>query len=312
MSNPISRRRFLCLAASVVGAPTLARASTPLASWRGVALGAGASMQLAGVTQQEADPVFAEIVTEISRLEDIFSLYRPHTDVSRLNKTARLDAPAPELLEVLSIARTVSHSTSGAFNPCIQPVWQLHAATAGQPSPELLHEALARSDWRQMHISASRIYFETDGMALTLNGIAQGYITDRISALLRARGFENVLVNMGEIFASGNHPDGTPWSVGIAAPDGRIAASVKLRNRAIATSAPSGTSFDADGLAGHILDPRTGLSGATQKLVSVSAESACLADALSTAFCLMTTDEIHQTVSRYPGVRLEQLVTNDI
>lgn len=311
MSNPLSRRRFLCLAASAVSTPAFAGAGTQLASWRGVALGAGASMQLAGVTQQEAEPIFAETVAEISRLEDIFSLYRPQSSVSRLNMAAKLDAPAPELLEVLSVAHSAYNSTSGAFNPCIQPVWQLQAATLGRSSPELLYEALARSDWRQMDISASQISFGSKGMALTLNGIAQGYITDRISALLRARGFENILVNMGEISASGNRPDGTRWNVGIAWPDGQLAASLELRNRAIATSAPSGTSFDAEGLAGHILDPRTGLPGAAQKLVSVSAENACLADALSTAFCLMTTDEIHQTVARLPGVRLEQLVTDN-
>jgi len=126
-------------------------------------------------------------------------------------------------------------------------------------------------------------------MALTLNGIAQGFIADKVAAFFRAQGVENVMVNTGEIMAVGRAPDGNPWPVTIAHSDGQI---VPLSNAAIATSAPLGTTFDAAGAIGHILDPRTGQHGGLWAQISVAATSAALADGLSTAFCLMDTAEI--------------------
>ena len=55
-------------------------------------------------------------------------------------------------------------------------------------------------------------------MALTLNSGAQGYITDRVTEVLRAQGFERMLVDMGEPRALAAKPDGTAWRIGIANP----------------------------------------------------------------------------------------------
>lgn len=87
------------------------------------------------------------------------------------------------------------------------------------------------------------------GMALTLNGIAQGYIGDRVAALLEAEGLTDILIDTGEHRALGQMPGGGGWPARLA--QGGAA----LRNRALATSAPLGTVFDSEGRFGHILDP---------------------------------------------------------
>ena len=146
-------------------------------------------------------------------------------------------------------------------------------------------------------------------MALTLNGVAQGYIADRIADLLRAEGMARVLVDMGEIHAVGSRADGTPWRAGIALPGGDLRpGSVPLVDRALATSAPLGTVLDPAGRIGHIVDPRTGRPGGLWRQVSVSASRAALADGLSTGFCLMSRDLIERAVAAYPGMRLEALL----
>lgn len=264
-------------------------------------------MQLAGISQDDATPVFSDVMAEISRLENIFSLYRPASALSQLNKTGILYAPPPELLEVLSLAGSVHQATGGAFNACIQPLWALYAETSGYPGQSQIRNALPLTDWRNLQISTSRVAFARDGMALTLNGIAQGYITDRVADLLRARDFGNLLINMGEIAAFGRRPDGQKWTAGIALPDGRLLGELTLQNRALATSAPSGTTFDPDGKVGHILNARTGSAIANYHLASVSAPKAAVADALSTAFCTMSPDDISRVPLDFPGVRIEML-----
>ena len=96
-------------------------------------------------------------------------------------------------------------------------------------------------------------------MAITLNGIAQGSITDRVTDLLRAEGLAQVLVDLGEVRALGRHPDGRAWRVGIAdplAPD-RLRETLAIDDQAVATSATTGVRFDAAGRYHHLLNPRT-------------------------------------------------------
>ncbi|MGL4279250.1 MAG: FAD:protein FMN transferase, partial [Albidovulum sp.] len=85
---------------------------------------------------------------------------------------------------------------------------------------------------------------------------------------------------------------------------------VPLRARALATSAPLGTVFDAAGKAGHILHPVTGEPAARiWRAVSVSAPSAALADALSTAACLIPTRKgIDDAIARFTAARCESAV----
>jgi thiamine biosynthesis lipoprotein len=147
------------------------------------------------------------------------------------------------------------------------------------------------------------------GMALTLNGIAQGYIADRVATLLRGMGLERILVNTGEFAALGGDPRGGPWQIGLRAGDGVLPDRVPLEGGALASSAALGITFDAAGQAGHILDPRSGRPAPGRwRLVSVTAPQAALADALSTAFCLLDRARIDAALAAFPQARIAALV----
>ena len=135
-------------------------------------------------------------------------------------------------------------------------------------------------------------------MALTLNGVAQGYITDRITALLAENGLTQSLVDMGEYRALGTRPDGTPWRVGLSTleSDATPDRFVDLAGKALATSSAEGFSFDASGRFNHLLDPRTGLSASLYAYLTVVAPDAAGADAWATAFSLMSPEEIARVV----------------
>jgi thiamine biosynthesis lipoprotein len=125
-------------------------------------------------------------------------------------------------------------------------------------------------------------------MAVTLNGIAQGYITDCVGALLRKRGFDHVLISMGEDLAVGPKWNGEAWRVGIANPaaPGSVLTEVPVKRGAVATSGGYGYHFDGAGRFSHILDPKSGRATPQWASVTVLAERAALADGLSTTLCV--------------------------
>ena len=61
---------------------------------------------------------------------------------------------------------------------------------------------------------------------------------------------------------------------------------------ALAVSAPLGARFSESGEQGHILDPRSGCPGGKWRQVAVMAPGAALADALSTALCLLPEEKV--------------------
>lgn len=297
----LNRRRFIAISAALM-APLPAAAA--MHTETGQALGAKVTLRLA---HPDAPAIAARAMAEIARLEDIFSLYREGSALMRLNAAGTLDTPPFELLECLSLAGAVHAASGGRFDPTVQPLWALHAAAAiaGQEvTPEALAAARAQVGWGRVTLDPARITL-APGMALTLNGIAQGYIADRVAALLEAEGLGNLLIDTGEFRALGSHPQGGAWPVRLAQ-----GGTVALRGRALATSAPLGTTFDQAGRMGHILDPRSGrpVAGVWQA-VSVSAPTAALADALSTAICL-TGDEVEarSLCAAFRDVRMESLV----
>ena len=301
----LSRRRFLSLSAGLTAGLALRPAmAAEIYEWRGIALGAEAQILIA---HPQAAEITAEAVAEIARLEQIFSLYRPESALMQLNANGSLDAPPFELLECLALCARVHSATAGRFDPTVQPLWTLyaeHLAAGTTPTPADLTATMANTGWQDVRYDAEKITLRP-GMALTLNGIAQGFIADQIATLFRAKGLTDILINTGEFHALGGQPGGGAWPVNLTS-GGQVA----LQDRALASSSPRGTLLDAAGKIGHIFDPKTGQPApATWQLVTLSAPTAAVADALSTAACLMQSrTEIEAALKDFGGARIESLV----
>jgi thiamine biosynthesis lipoprotein len=241
----------------------------------------------------------------------VFSLYRTDSALTRLNAEGSLAQPPFELLECLGLCGAVHAATGGLFDPTVQPLWRLYAdsfAAGAAPAPAAVAEAHARIGWGAVRLDAGRIAFARPGMALTLNGVAQGFIADRVAALLAAEGLTDILVDTGEMRALGGHPNGGAWPVSLDVAGRILPEALALRDMALASSAPRGTTFDAAATMGHILNPATGApSDLPWQLVSVTAPSAALADALSSAFCLMQRHDIAAALTAFPTARLAYL-----
>ncbi len=268
-------------------------------------MGAEASLTLAGVpSNAQARLTFRAVERDLARLERIFSLYDSGSQIVQLNSAGILKAPAPELLEVLNLCGVLNAASMGAFDPTLQPLWLAYAKAATQGrvlSQDERDAACAGVGWGNLQFDADQVRFDDPNGGLTLNGIAQGYVTDQIAKLLRRRGFRDILVDMGEIAVLGKLPS----QVGIVTPGGDLVDRITLQNGAIATSAPMGTMLDPEIGLGHILDARDDKPRPKRKLVSVSARTAAVADGLSTAFCLMARNDIQSCLAQFPGAKLE-------
>lgn len=309
ITGTFTRRRFLTIAgaAAIVGGPEASSRGEVL-RWRGTALGADASISFAGIDAAAAQSHTRAVRAEIDRIESLFSLYRKGSALRRLNSTGRLEDPAPDFVRLMRLAGRVHDRTDGAFDPTVQSLWQLHAKSAagGDRARSSELSRVARSGgWHNVRVSAEIIAFARPGMSITLNGIAQGHAADRISRLLQRRGLQDVLIDAGEIVARGNAPAGEDWRAAARTPDGQFVREIRLGGRALATSAPNATMVNPAGGIGHILDPRSGHPADRWRLVSVSAASAAVADALSTAFCLMHKRDIDVALSSFSDAALE-------
>jgi thiamine biosynthesis lipoprotein len=281
----MNRRRFLCLTVAAL-VPVRAEASI----WTGTGFGAALSLTLHGADPSRTVQIFARIEREIARIESLFSLYRD-SSLTRLNRDSHLAWPSADLLDILALAAQVHAATQGAFDPTVQPLWQA-IATGGDRDT-----ARALIGFGRARIDPAEIRLD-HGQQMTLNGIAQGWAADRIAALLRAEGYGHALIDLGEIAALG--PNAQP--VPIADPAGRVVATARLADRALATSSPCGTLVSGEP---HILGPWG--QPPRWQTVSVSATVAALADALSTAFCLMDRPSIDRALLAFPDARVESL-----
>ncbi|PSJ80674.1 FAD:protein FMN transferase [Neisseria iguanae] len=311
MNIPLSRRRFLAMSAVVAGGAALpfvlslqaeknnAGEAGPFV-WQGIALGSGAQLRLYHVDRRQADELVNKALAEVTRLEKIFSLYRDDSVIVQLNREGRLNNPPQDLLALLSISQDIYRLTKGAFDPSIQPLWNFyadyfrrHPNTDTPPSQVEMNQVLQQVGFDKVEFDDTFVRFHGQGMGLSFNGIAQGYITDKVVGLLQKNGVEQALVDMGEIRGL-DMRGGRTWQVGIRNPQDEkdVLLNVPLQNEGFATSSGYGTVMDEAGKFTHLFDPRSGVSTPRYGSMSVMAETAALADACSTAFSVMPEDEI--------------------
>lgn len=299
MQSHLARRRFIQIVAASAAAaamplPHLMAAEKPTYRWNGVALGAAASMQFHGKSAAESKALCKLCLDEVLRLERILSLYEPHSAINQLNAEGELKNAPPELTELLAFSKKMGDVTQGMFDVTVQPVWR--ALKEGKAA----HDVKAKRDlvnYQHIAIEGNDIAFKNKGMQVTLNGVAQGYITDKVTALLKRHGVEHVLVNMGEFSALGKNAQQQSWKVGLRDADNLnvpIKAIALEDGMALATSAGYGTKLGSEH---HLLNPKTLRASHYYKSLSILAPSAAMADALSTGLYHLPKQQAEKVVT---------------
>jgi thiamine biosynthesis lipoprotein len=258
-----------------------------------------------------------EALDEVERLEAQLSLYRPSSEIARVNALAARQPVrvSPPVFQLLSHAQKLHRETGGAFDITIAPLvrcWGFMGGSGHLPDPALL--AQARSLVGMGHIVLDEdhfsVRFDTEGVMVDLGAIGKGYAIDCAVQTLREAGIGSALIHGGTstAYGLGRPPEGEGWKVAIAAPptvggeERPSPATVLLRDEAVSVSAIWGRSFEAGGRSyGHVLDPRTGEPIFNPVLAAVVLPSATETDALSTA--LLVAGEKGRIGGLRPGMR---------
>mgnify|MGYP001364206903 CR=1 FL=1 len=226
-----TRRRFLKIVGiasiGVISGTTLVKLTKEdtlkKVTWSGIALGAPAEITIYHPNQKEAEDILSNSYKKLVQLESLFSLYNDDSQLSMLNKNGYVKNPDPDMIALLNLSKKYAEITDGAFDVTVQPLWNLYneafTKTNKPPKEDEIEKTLSLVDWRSITVSKNLINYEKKGMSSTLNGIAQGYITDKISEHLINSGINNTLVQLGEYRGIGDHPDGRPWRLLLSNPE---------------------------------------------------------------------------------------------
>lgn len=274
----------------------------------------------------------------IDLLEDQLTIYRDHSELSRINQTAFDKKVVVEnrLFELLALAKRIYLDTQGAFDITSGPLtrlWGFEKRKGNLPTQKQVDETLPSigSDQFNLCSQESTITFTSANLKLNLGGIGKGHALDRVTELFSQQGIENYIVHGGQssVIASGNdtetgaslfHPttkiqsaSELGWTVGITHPTlpGQRFAEVYLYNQALGTSGSARQGFYHQGKKyGHIIDPRTGWPANSYLSTTVISNSAAISDALATAFFVMPIDSIQSYCDRNPDVSAILLAEN--
>ena len=262
-------------------------------SW---ALGSDVSIIALHANRQTALQAIDAALAELEHIERVMSIYRPESQLCRLNREGSLAEPDPLLVAVLQTAADMSQRSDGGFDVTVQPLWTVYADAkrlGKLPEAGVVETARLKVDWQQVDVQTGRIVLAKPGTAVTLNGIAQGLAADRVLEVLRAHGIENALVDTGETASIGRRADGGRWTTGIQhprRPDAYVAVA-KLDGRCMATSGDYATTFSSDYVFNHIFDPATGRSPTVFSSVTVVSPRCLDADTLSTAIFVVGAED---------------------
>lgn len=262
------------------------------------------------------DSPLNDAFTLLDEIDSRLSMYNPSSDISLINRSAGLQEVSPSLYALESVADSLRlhEITKGVFNPLIGAVtrlWKINNADGKIPSQESLDHAVRLSDVRNIAMSSDKIFLRQRGCVIDLGGIAKGYASTKIARLLKDKGIESAIIDLGgNVHAVGGKIDGSSWRIGIRnplEPSGTPALVVDVKDCAVITSGNYERYKTVGGKKySHFFDPLTGQSVNSDLLsVTVISENGSLADGLATAFMIAGVNkslEILHDMSDPPGV----------
>ncbi len=246
-------------------------------------------------------------------LEQIMSDYRADSELMRLVREGST-APFPvssDLYSVLAKSLWTSELSRGAFDVSIGPLvdlWRGARKTGRLPNPADIARAKALVDYHNIELDASRhtVFLKRPGMKLDLGAIGKGYAADQMLAVLQAYGIQHAMVVAGGEVVVGEPPPGNSgWKVRIGTADadaGGAPCTLLLRAAAVSTSGDEHQFMEVNGHRySHVINPATGWPLEGESSTTVIARDSTTADALCTAFSLMSVEDGISAAQSLPG-----------
>jgi FAD:protein FMN transferase len=249
------------------------------------------------------------VMNEMRRIDAAMSPYKPHSELSRINREAvRGDVlVSRELFDLLSRSVAFSELSGGAFDITFASVGHLYDyRLKTKPSDEVLRRAHEAVGYRKLVLDprALTVRFAHAGTRIDLGGFAKGYAVDRGAAMLRSFGILHAVVTAGGDSRLLGDRRGRPWSIGIRDPrdERRMVAVLPLQDVSLSTSGDYERYFEVDGERHHhLIDPKTGRSPSALRSVTVVADDGLTSEALSKCVFVMGVREGLELVESQRG-----------
>jgi high-affinity iron transporter len=304
------------LAALLLAPAGVARAdglgAPPVAEAREWLMGTVGEVRVYAMDRPDQAPAAIEAAfAEMRTIDRLMAVQRPESDVSRMNREAATRATSvdPRVIDVLCAARRVSQLTDGAFDVTVLPVVEAWGFLEGPP-----HRPRTRppgpAGWGRVDVDVvhGTVRYETPEVGVDLGGIAKGYALDRARDVLLGRGAHAAWLDLGGNVATiGTPPGASAWRIGVRDPRhaGALLGVVEVGEASVSTSSDAERFVDdADGRAGHVIDPRTGAPADALVAATVVTASGTLADALSTAAVVLGARRFEPVLARVAGEAL--------
>ena len=260
-------------------------------------------------SKERAEEAVERAFQLIASKESILTRFSDSSPVGALNKEGRLRELEPDVARNIEMAVHYHTLSGGAFDITVKPVIDVvrnsFARLQEPPSETVLESALKKVGQEHLRVSANSLMFDREGMGITLDGIAKGYIADRAAESLKASGVKHILVNAGgDMRAFGGRDGSHAWRIAVRDPQrsDRYACVIGIMDGAVATSGNYEVYFDREKMFHHIVDPSSGNSPHASQSASIFCSNTAMADALSTAVFVMGPRRGTNFLNKLPNV----------
>ena len=275
------------------------------------------------ITYQSDENYQKEIEAELQKVDNSLSPFNKTSIISRINRNEDV-AVDGMFKEVFQLAENISKETDGAFDITVAPmvnVWGFGFKKGITPSKEVIDSIRALVGYQKVSLQAGHIKKQNPNIMLDCSAIAKGYGSDVVARLLKSKGIDNFMVEIGgEVVTRGNSEKRVPWRIGVNKPtDDSLNTNTELQtvlnvtDKAMATSGNYRNFYYKNGKKyAHTIDPKTGYPVQHNILsATVVANDCATADAYATSFMVLGMEGAQKILEKHPDLLAYLIYSND-
>ncbi len=255
-----------------------------------------------------------KVISEISRIEDLISEWKPETQISEVNRNAGIQPVKvdKEVFDLTKRALWFSEITDGAFDISIaamDKIWKFDGSMTEKPSEQQINKSIEKVGYKNIILDSinSTIFLKLPGMKIGFGATGKAYAADKGNELMQGLGVKAGIINAsGDMAVWGKQPNGKPWKIGVTDPKdaNKIYKTISLKNKAIVTSGNYEKFVMLDGKRySHIINPKTGWPSSELVSVTVYGPNAEIANGFSTSIMVLGKKEGLRLLRQFPDYK---------
>jgi len=264
------------------------------------------------IIYQSQENLNKEIMAALNEVDQSMSTFNKGSVISKINRNEQVQ-PDKMFVDVFQLANKISIETNGAFDVTVAPLvnaWGFGFKNGVHPTPQTIDSLKQFIGYQKVSYVGERIKKQDPRLMLDFSAIAKGYGSDVVANLLKHKGIENFMVEIGgEIVTRGISEKRLPWKVGVTKPtddslnvNQELQTILNVTDKSMATSGNYRKFYYKNGKKyAHTIDPITGYPVQHNILSStVLAKTCAEADAYATAFMVLGLDKAKKVLEQHP------------